>query len=94
MTADQAAQPVSKPIHGAPQPKNIPFDMQTTPPSACGLKVGDRVIYTNSYGAKFQKTVRGFSGTAQGLQFVYLDLDCWWSPVSLRECTLVQEVTA
>ncbi len=65
---------------------SAPHDMQPTPPVPCKFAVGDRVIYTNDYGAEFTKTVRGFSGTEQSLykygRFVYLDMDCWWMPVS------------
>ena len=49
-----------KPIHGAPQPKNMPSDMVDAPPIPCCLRPGDIVTYTNDYGVKFQARVRGF----------------------------------
>lgn len=74
---------MTKPIHGAPQPKNVPSDMQATAPVACEFKPGDRVIFRNEYGAQFNKTVRGFAKALHDAdRFVYLDLDCWWFPVS------------
>lgn len=80
----------AKPIHGAPKPKNVPADMVSIPPVECGFSVGDAVIYTNDYGVKFERTVRGFTRevTSWGA-FVYLDIDCWWCPVradSLTRC--------
>jgi len=49
-----------KPIHGAPQPKNVPSDMVDVPPIPCEFSVGDVVTYTNDYGVKFRARVRGF----------------------------------
>jgi hypothetical protein len=76
---------VNKPIHGEPQPKNVPSDMQAEPPVPCAFKPGDAVVFTNDYGAQFNKTVRGFVNPPHGQRFVYLDLDCWWFPVSPAE---------
>jgi hypothetical protein len=74
---------MSKPIHGQPRPRDVPSDMQATPPLACLFRPGDRVVFTNDNGAQFNKTVRGFAKEVHGAgRFVYLDLDCWWFPVS------------
>lgn len=84
---------MNKPIHGAPQPKNVPHDMQATSPIPCEFQAGDRVTFTNEYGAQFNgHTVRGFAKTPHGDRFVYIDLDCWWFPV--RPAELTREVAA
>ena len=56
--------------------------MVATPPVACEFSAGDRVLYTNDYGAQFDRTVRGFCREVQSYGgFVYLDADAWWFPV-------------
>lgn len=65
-----------KPIHGAPQPKNVPSDMVDVPPIPCEFSVGDVVTYTNDYGIKFRARVRGFSRTNEPTGFIYLEF--WW----------------
>lgn len=73
----------TKPIHGAPKPKNVPADMVDTPPIPCPFKVGDEVIYTNDYGVKFRFKVRGFTRELHEWnhgRFVYIFTDCWWFP--------------
>lgn len=73
----------TKPIHGAPKPKDVPTDMTDTPPIPCDFAVGDPVVYTNDYGGKFNLVVRGFTKEIwlKG-RFVYVFTDCWWMPVS------------
>jgi hypothetical protein len=74
---------MNKPIHGAPKPINVPADMQAVSPAPCAFKTGDAVVYTNEYGASFDRIVRGFAATPHGNgRFVYLDTDAWWFPVS------------
>lgn len=70
-----------KPIHGEPVPKNIPSDMVLTHPIACEFAPGDRVIYTNDYGVKFTKVVKGFSQNVHSYGFIYIDSDAYWMPV-------------
>jgi hypothetical protein len=72
---------MSKPIHGAPKPVNVPADMREEAPVPCGLAVGDSVTYTNEYGASFERRVRGFASVPHGDRFVYLDNHAWWFPV-------------
>ncbi len=83
----------AKPIHGAPKPRNVPSDMQDTPPIPCAFKVGDRVLFTNPQGVPFEgHTVRGFTSEVQSWGgFIYLDLDCWWFPVNVEELTLTPD---
>lgn len=77
-----AQQTPTKPIHGAPIPKNVPRDMVYEPPVPCEFKVGDEVVFTNDYGKKFDLTVRGFAKTVHGTgRFVYVFDDAWWFPV-------------
>lgn len=77
----------SKPIHGAPKPKDVPADMQETPPLPFPFKVGDEVTYTNGNGLSAKARIRGFAKeqTSYG-SFVYLEhwsgtgwrLGAWW----------------
>lgn len=71
---------MNKPIHGEPKPKDVPSDMQRTPPIPCEFKPGDRVIFTNDYGVQFHQRVRGFAKDVWDGRFVYLDTSCWWFP--------------
>ncbi len=89
-TTDDIGECVAKKVHGTPEPKNIPFDMVMESPIPCDFKAGDLVVFTNSNGVEFEKTVRGFTAQPQGptgSRFVYLDLDCWWfavAPTTIR----------
>lgn len=77
---------MTKPIHGEPKPTNVPADMQASAPESCSFKVGDSVVFTNEYGASFERIVRGFSKTLHsGGRFVYLNNQAWWFPVSPSE---------
>ena len=74
-----------KRVHRETTPKNQPSDIQSTPHVPCDFAVGDKVTFTNDYGAAFDNIVMGFAKSPQGLngeRFVYLDSDCWWFPVS------------
>lgn len=69
--------------------RRIP-DLLASPPEPCGLRVGDRVTYTNDYGVSFTQTVVGFAKTPHlygnedsSDRFVYLDTGCWWVPKEL-----------
>ncbi len=80
----------NKPIHGAPVAKNVPADMQATPPVACAFKVGDKVTYTNDQGVRFAgKTVIGFTKGVMswGAFIYYAPSDCWWSPIKSSNLT-------
>ena len=71
-----------KPIHGEPEPQNVPSDLCLTPPVPCAFKPGDRVTFTNDQGAVFpHRTVRGFTPevTSWGA-YIYWDTDAWWHP--------------
>jgi hypothetical protein len=72
----------AKPVHGAPIPRDIPADMRPDPPIPCDFSVGDRVTYTNDYGVTFDRVVKGFASEVHSYGFVYLNLDCWWMPVT------------
>lgn len=86
-----------KPVHGAPKSKDVPTDMQDTPPIPCAFKVGDPVVYTNDNGVSFVKRVRGFAGEIKEFdhgRFIYTispdgrtEGSAWWfavHPDSLR----------
>jgi hypothetical protein len=87
---------MTKPIHGAPKPQNVPADMRDTPPAPCAFHVGQVVRYTNSNGATGIARVRGFVAdpTARGAYpgAVYLEhqgpdgwrLGAWWFPETLE----------
>lgn len=60
------------------------------PPEGCDLKVGDKVTYTNDYGASFHGfTVIGFAKEPRFGRFVHLDKDSYWVPVSRESLTKV-----
>ena len=79
----------AKPIHGAPVPKDVPSDMQATPPEPFDFQVGEVVNYTNGNGLTACAKIRGFAKerTSYG-GFVYLEhwsgtgwrLGAWWVP--------------
>lgn len=78
-----------KPIHGAPVDPYAALGALPLPPipCACDFKPGDVVTYTNDYGVKFgPHKVLGFTGPDHMLfkwgKFIYIDTDCYWSPVS------------
>lgn len=64
-----------KPIHGAPQPKNVPSDMVDEPPIPCEFSVGDVVTYTNDYGVTFKARVRGFKRKMRSYDVTYHLMD-------------------
>ncbi len=56
------------------------------------LKVGDKVTFTNDYGCVFEgHTVLGFHkgepGESLPENVVYVDLDCYWFPIKLKNLT-------
>lgn len=86
MNATDIQATVTKPVHGAPRPRNVPSDMTHSPPVPCSFSVGDSVVYTNDYGVTFAHTIRGFTTPdnyqcAKYGRFVYLDKGAWWYPV-------------
>ena len=64
---------------------------------ALAFQVGDRVRYTNDYGAVFEQTITGLYAPAQtdanyatGARYL-LDWDCPWVPVAESRLRLVAE---
>jgi len=84
----------AKRVHGERSPLWERLGLQEFPPTECGLSIGDRVTYTNDYGAKFSRVIIGFServGKSWG-GVVHLSRDpnnvggsAWWSPVKLEQ---------
>ena len=54
-----AARP--KPVHGEIEPIWRRLGLLELPPIECGLRVGDKVIFTNDYVIQFEEEVCGFS---------------------------------
>ena len=77
-----------KPIHGAAQKLWEKFRLSPTPPVECQFNIGDKVIYTNEAGIKFDMDVVGFSGDTNFYgKFIHLvrhgsngDGNAWWFP--------------
>lgn len=70
--------------------QNFKKQLNSVAPIECGLKVGDRVIYKNDFGIKFGPfEVIGFEKKEDisGGRFVYLNKDCYWSPVKAEQLT-------
>ena len=55
-------------------------------PLNSGLKIGDKVTFTNDFGVVFKNhKVLGFTNSHLLFQYgrcVYLDLDCYWMPIA------------
>jgi len=77
-----------KPIHGEAKPIWEKFGLFQFPPLECSFRVGDKVIYTNEAGIKFDMDVVGFSKDANFYgRFIHLvrhksdgDGSAWWFP--------------
>ena len=70
--------------------QNFKKQLNSVAPIECDLKVGDRVIYKNDFGVKFGPfEVIGFEKKEDisGGRFVYLNKDCYWSPVRAEQLT-------
>lgn len=70
--------------------QNFKKQLCSVAPIECDLKVGDRVIYKNDFGIKFGPfEVIGFEKKEDisGRRFVYLNKDCYWSPVRSEQLT-------
>ena len=69
-----------------------PHEVFDTPEEAgitSTLKIGDKVTFTNGYGARFPgHRVLGFCKPTLGNRCVYLDIDCYWFPAGLDELKL------
>ena len=90
-----------KPIHGAPKNWRIEElkkhyrGYTEEAPEGCTLKLGDKVRYTNPYGAVFDLVVKGFTAksdptsTHLSERTVYIFNDCYWFPVKPEECKLI-----
>ena len=82
-----------KPIHGLKPPHWERLGLQEHPPIECDFKIGDRVIFTNEYGLKFDDEVIGFSKDAEFYgKFIHLmryggtpEGGAWWFPHSPME---------
>jgi hypothetical protein len=75
-----------KPIHGQAIPFHVAHGYADAPPVPCDFKLGDRVIFTNDAGLRFERAVRAFSKETTDflpLNFIYIfeDNSSWWSPV-------------
>ena len=97
----------TKQIHGKPIPLWEKLGLQQSPPVECPFAIGDRVIYTNEYGMKFDNEIIGFSdkvyffgdrNSADCGRFIHLrrygkseDGDAWWFPYSPQEITMYDQ---
>lgn len=85
-----------KRIHGVPIPLWEKLGLKELPPAQCEFSVGDRVIFTNEYGLKFDMDVAGFSKDDSFYgKFIHLvshgsdgSGNAWWFPHSLEEIIL------
>lgn len=59
-------------------------------PFGSGLKVGDKVTYTNDYGVSFEnREIIGFGDKKTSWEgYIYLDKDSYWFPVALKSVKL------
>lgn len=80
--------PSPKPIHGAPAPSWRRFGLEEQPPEPTEYRIGQRVIFTNEYGLKFEMEVVGFAkdSSFQG-RFIHTiragtdgSGSAWWFP--------------
>jgi len=79
-----------KRIHGVPEPLWQKLGLQEKPPADTdsGFAIGDRVIFTNDYGLKFDMDIIGFSeSTSFYGRFIHLvrhkqneSGSAWWFP--------------
>ena len=86
-----------KPMHGQPKHFWEEHGLSQFPPVECDFRVGDKVIYTNDNGLKFDMEVVGFSKDASFYgRFIHLiahktngDGSAWWSPHHPSELCMV-----
>lgn len=90
----------AKPIHGAPVNKTIEAikaidkTYTTTPPEGCPFHVGDKVLFTNDYGVKFELEVYGFRVPVSDFlpdNTMYIFTDAYWFPVKPSTCKLLSK---
>lgn len=73
-----------------PEQDKKPSDLTSVSPVPCDFALGDRVVFTNEYGVKFDLIVRGFAAephTPAGdpdwpARFIYVFTDAWWFSVA------------
>lgn len=75
-----------KTIHGEPTPFHVKHGLSAIPPIPCAFTLGQKVVFTNDAGLKFERTVRAFSkevsATAyKGFIYIFADNSSWWFPV-------------
>lgn len=86
---------MSKSVHGEAKPFHIIHDLSDVPPVPCDFKLGDRVIFTNDAGLKWEHTIRAFSKQLPERdwgRFVHIFpyTDAWWFPVSPDSLTAIK----
>ncbi len=77
-----------KPIHGVAQSLCEKFGFSNISPVECQFNIGDKVVYTNEAGIKFDMDVVGFSADTNFYgRFIHLvrhgsngDGSAWWFP--------------
>lgn len=78
-----------------------PSDLVAVSPVSCDFALGDRVVFTNDYGVKFNLIVRGFASQSHtadhpewAQRFIYVFNDAWWFPVAAETLALATEAQA
>ena len=77
---------INKPIHGEKAPLYEHYKLKPVPPVPCDFCIGDRVIFTNEYGLKFDMDVIGFADNTEFYgRFIHIvrhgsngDGSAWW----------------
>lgn len=71
---------------------NFKVTMQDQPLSETHIKKGDKVTYTNEYGAVFPGyTVQGFSVDPDSANEAYIDSDCYWHAKPFHSLTIEEK---
>jgi hypothetical protein len=71
---------------------NFKVTMQDHPLSETHLKKGDKVTYTNEYGAVFPGyTVQGFPTDTGSVNAAYIDSDCYWHAKPFHSLTIEEK---
>ena len=87
---------IKKRIHGEKIPLWQKLGMCEFPPVPCEFSIGDNVVATNDYGAKWNMVVIGFKENDSFYgRFIYLnpsgcDVECeaWWFPWHPKDLSL------
>lgn len=71
---------------------NFKVTMQDQPLLESHIKKGDKVTYTNEYGAVFPGyTVQGFSTVPDSANEAYIDSDCYWHAKPFHSLTIEEK---